>query len=642
MRLAVVSKGFCLLIAFGLALGNPIERRAQNGYFDVQGHRGSRGEAVESTLPSFAWGLINGAVTLELDNGITKDGAVIVWHDEEISSNKCNDTRPVTKSDPDFPYVGKHVANLTLAQIKTLDCGSKRLSNFPLQLTYPGTKISTLGELFKFAQCVDPDRKIQWNIESKINPEQTNSTRGVDDFVKLQHAEFVKSSYKLSQITYQSFDWRTLIGMKTLEPKILTAALIDDTTAYGANNNTSVWLGGLRLEDFAGETTGEKIAYAAKSIKASIVSPGAYSSEGTGSDPSDAGYVPFATKDMISKAHKLGLLVKPWTINRLNIAEQLLDWGVDGIITDYPSNVRRLVEQRGEPVAPVFSKRNVQHTRSSLMATFQAVKKAVTLTPTVRALPSGVPYAPLLNLSAKAPHDAHGHGHAGPRSDAAPQWAGGVSRTFSGLVSKTFTTVSPTSNFQQRYIHTSVARKDAPEVPDFSSYRTNPDSNRALSYFMVGSLGVISASAAKSSVSEFLQSMAASADVLALAKVEVDLSTIPEGKNVIIKWRGKPVFIRHRTQSEIDEARNADWKAFRDPQADEDRVKKPEWLVMLGVCTHLGCVPIGEAGDYGGWFCPCHGSHYDISGRARKGPAPLNLEVPVYEFSETDEKLVIG
>lgn len=118
---------------------------------------------------------------------------------------------------------------------------------------------------------------------------------------------------------------------------------------------------------------------------------------------------------------------------------------------------------------------------------------------------------------------------------------------------------------------------------------------------MVGSLGVLSASAAKSSVSEFLQTMAASADVLALAKVEVDLTTIPEGKNVIIKWRGKPVFIRHRTQSEIEEARASDWKSFRDPQSDQDRVKKPEWLVMLGVCTHLGCVPIGEAGDFGGW-----------------------------------------
>ena len=119
---------------------------------------------------------------------------------------------------------------------------------------------------------------------------------------------------------------------------------------------------------------------------------------------------------------------------------------------------------------------------------------------------------------------------------------------------------------------------------------------------MVGSMGVISASAAKSSVSEFLQTMAASADVLALAKVEVDLTTIPEGKNVIIKWRGKPVFIRHRTSDEIGEARSVNWKSFRDPQPDDVRVKKPEWLVMLGVCTHLGCVPIGEAGDFGGWY----------------------------------------
>lgn len=118
---------------------------------------------------------------------------------------------------------------------------------------------------------------------------------------------------------------------------------------------------------------------------------------------------------------------------------------------------------------------------------------------------------------------------------------------------------------------------------------------------MVGSLGLISASVAKSSVTEFLKTMSASADVLALAKVEVELSSIPEGKNVVIKWRGKPVFVRHRTQSEIDEARAYNWKTLRDPASDESRVKKPEWLVMLGVCTHLGCVPIGEAGDYGGW-----------------------------------------
>ncbi|KAI6247835.1 Cytochrome b-c1 complex subunit Rieske, mitochondrial [Erysiphe necator] len=144
-----------------------------------------------------------------------------------------------------------------------------------------------------------------------------------------------------------------------------------------------------------------------------------------------------------------------------------------------------------------------------------------------------------------------------------------------------------------------------------------------------------------SDFADFLVNMSASADVLAMAKVEVDLAAIPEGKNVLIKWRGKPVFIRHRTPAEIEEAKSVDWEKLRDPQKDEDRALKPEWLVMLGVCTHLGCVPIGEAGDYGGWFCPCHGSHYDISGRIRKGPAPMNLEVPSYSFPQ-ETALLIG
>lgn len=181
------------------------------------------------------------------------------------------------------------------------------------------------------------------------------------------------------------------------------------------------------------------------------------------------------------------------------------------------------------------------------------------------------------------------------------------------------------------------------KIPDFSKYAASSSYNTNLifQYFMVGTMGAITAAGAKSTVQEFLKNMSASADVLAMAKVEVDLNAIPEGKNVIIKWRGKPVFIRHRTEGEIEEANKVEVTSLRDPQADEDRVQKPEWLVMLGVCTHLGCVPIGEAGDFGGWFCPCHGSHYDISGRIRKGPAPLNLEIPQYEFPE-DGKLIIG
>ncbi|OBA20847.1 ubiquinol-cytochrome c r [Metschnikowia bicuspidata var. bicuspidata NRRL YB-4993] len=179
--------------------------------------------------------------------------------------------------------------------------------------------------------------------------------------------------------------------------------------------------------------------------------------------------------------------------------------------------------------------------------------------------------------------------------------------------------------------------------PDFSSYLHNRSEggNKNFAYFMVGSMGLLSAAGAKSTVEAFLSSMAASADVLAMAKVEVKLAAIPEGSNVIVKWQGKPVFIRHRTSDEIDEANKVDMSSLRDPETDDQRVKKPEWLVMLGICTHLGCVPIGEAGDFGGWFCPCHGSHYDISGRIRRGPAPLNLEIPNYEFSD-DGVLTVG
>lgn len=181
------------------------------------------------------------------------------------------------------------------------------------------------------------------------------------------------------------------------------------------------------------------------------------------------------------------------------------------------------------------------------------------------------------------------------------------------------------------------------QQPDWTSYLNSKgeDKTRNISYFMVGSMGLLSAAGAKSTVEAFLSSMSASADVLAMAKVEVKLGAIPEGKNVIVKWQGKPVFIRHRTAEEIDEANEIDVKSLRDPQTDSDRVVKPEWLVMLGICTHLGCVPIGEAGDFGGWFCPCHGSHYDISGRIRKGPAPLNLEIPAYDFTD-DETLLVG
>ena len=122
------------------------------------------------------------------------------------------------------------------------------------------------------------------------------------------------------------------------------------------------------------------------------------------------------------------------------------------------------------------------------------------------------------------------------------------------------------------------------------------------------------------------------ASVKARASTEVDISSVEPGKSITVLWRGKPVFIKRRTQEEIAEARAVKLDVLKHPEKDEDRAKNPEWLVMLGVCTHLGCVPLADKGEYNGWFCPCHGSHYDTSGRIRKGPAPQNMEIPKYEF----------
>ncbi|WP_138380291.1 ubiquinol-cytochrome c reductase iron-sulfur subunit [Luteithermobacter gelatinilyticus] len=148
-------------------------------------------------------------------------------------------------------------------------------------------------------------------------------------------------------------------------------------------------------------------------------------------------------------------------------------------------------------------------------------------------------------------------------------------------------------------------------------------------YVASGAAGAVGAAAA---TWPLIDQMNPSADVLALSSTEVDLSAIPEGQTIKVLWRGKPVFIRHRTQAEIAEARADDTAELKDPQPDAERVVKPEWLIMVGVCTHLGCVPLDQMGEFDGWFCPCHGSHYDISGRIRKGPAPKNLPVPEYTF----------
>ena len=167
----------------------------------------------------------------------------------------------------------------------------------------------------------------------------------------------------------------------------------------------------------------------------------------------------------------------------------------------------------------------------------------------------------------------------------------------------------------------SLSEKDKPSRRDFLY----------LSSISIGSVGTAAF------MWPFLKSMNPAEDTLALGSTEVDLSNISVGQSKTVKWRGKPIFIRRRTQEEISAANRIDVAVLRDPMSDKDRVQKEEWLVLEGICTHLGCVPLGQKmtdtkGEYNGWFCPCHGSHYDTSGRIRKGPAPDNLAVPPYQF----------
>jgi len=171
--------------------------------------------------------------------------------------------------------------------------------------------------------------------------------------------------------------------------------------------------------------------------------------------------------------------------------------------------------------------------------------------------------------------------------------------------------------------------------------RSADPSNRTWNYALIGGARFMGASTGRAMVVNFLATLNPAADVLALASIEVDISKLAAGQCITVKWRGKPVFIRSRTDDEVAGVADVPMSELRDPESDADRAQKPETLVVLGVCTHLGCVPITGAGDFGGWFCPCHGSHYDCSGRIRKGPAPMNLEVPPYSFAD-DTKLLIG
>ncbi|PWN94769.1 PLC-like phosphodiesterase, partial [Tilletiopsis washingtonensis] len=283
--------------------------------FDLEGHRGGRGENSEETLFSYARALLAGVTTLELDVGITSDGVPVVWHDEMIMKEKCIGEG-----------VGEYIKELSFEQVKALDCGSLRQTAFPRQQIHPGARIQSLQQFFDFVKCADDGEKVHFNIESKLSPPTPNTTVGPQQFVDTLLSSY-RSNNVLSRVTFQSFDWRTIIRAKEQEPSIVTVALID------ASDLRPIWTAGIDIEAQEGPDLAQKVAQAAKKANADILSP----SHGVG-EVEVEGYVPFANKTMVDEAHKLGMKVVPYTPNSLFTAEKLLADGVDGLITDYPTS----------------------------------------------------------------------------------------------------------------------------------------------------------------------------------------------------------------------------------------------------------------------------------------------------------------
>jgi glycerophosphoryl diester phosphodiesterase len=305
--------------------------------FDIEAHRGGLAYRPESTLSSFGNGMRIGVTTLELDIQITKDGAAVVTHDRKTDPKKCSDTAPATPGDPAFPYVGKYVKDLTLAQVETLDCGTKTLPDFPEQKATPGAKMPTLRQVFDLVKRYHSP--VHLNVETKIEAGAPNETAPREQFVQVAAKEIRDAGF-LDRVTIQSFDWGSLIRMHEVEPRLPLVALITPEFAQVGQPGRSPWLGGLDVDDFGGD-----VVKAAHSFSAFALSP--VHGNPQGAKVTDPGYQPYTTNAMVDEAHSLGMKVIPWTIDDPATMNKLIDDGVDGIITDYPSRLRDVAASRG-------------------------------------------------------------------------------------------------------------------------------------------------------------------------------------------------------------------------------------------------------------------------------------------------------
>lgn len=304
----------------------------RNGSFDLQSHRGGRGEWTEESLAAFTNSLALGVTTLELDTHLTEDGNVIVWHDDTIQATKCIDTAPATAGDPEFPYVGDRVAELSLAQVKTLNCGYAQLAGYPEQDVVEGNRIAELKDVYQLVRDAGAE-KVRLNVETKVEGSQIGGA-GMESLTRAVVAE-IQASGMADRTTLQSFDWSSLNLTREIAPELTLVALSSGDAWMGVGQpGASPNLGGIDIDDYDGS-----LAKAAAAQGYDVISPAFRS----------------VTPEMIAEAHGLGLPVIPWTVNTTADMERLMDLGVDGIITDYPTRLRTLMEERGLKLPKAYS-----------------------------------------------------------------------------------------------------------------------------------------------------------------------------------------------------------------------------------------------------------------------------------------------
>jgi glycerophosphoryl diester phosphodiesterase len=317
-----VRLGAALVAIAVVALATPVD--AQSRDFDLQAHAGGRGQATGESLRAFAKSIELGVSTLELDINITKDRQPLVWHDPIVDAQQCADTGPAFAGDPSYPYVGKLVHDLTLAQVRTLDCG-KPNSQFPHAEVVRGNKIAILPEVFALADSYRAD--VRYNIETKVAADRPAVSADPQEFVDVVLAA-VRAAGKVDRVEIQTFDWRTLPLVRQAEPSIPLVALWSEQTWVP----DSPWLAGVNPAVVGDPVIGATL------VGASILSP-AYS---------------LVDKPLVDRAHSLGLSVIPWTVDDVNDMRALIADGVDGIITNYPATLRTVLAELGMPLPPAY------------------------------------------------------------------------------------------------------------------------------------------------------------------------------------------------------------------------------------------------------------------------------------------------